>query len=223
MRTEFDQLPKESAKAFAAFKTYLELGPERSVELVSKKLSKSRQFLQTWAKKFDWAARARAFEQHFNEIQRKAIEKAACDSAVEWWQLHEPAKRQAWLEAEEMIADCREARRRWRASGRVPGFEAIARMLELAFKLKQFAAGIPSEIKEVHNLHTGKVSVEWEAAIRKAYGLAEDAPIVDVLEVAGNSEQPTANIQHSTANIEHPMNSQSLVTSAATGEPEEKP
>ena len=44
-------------------------------------------------------------------------------------------------------------------------------MLELAFKLKQFAAGMPSEIKEVHNLHAGKVSLEWEEAIRKAYGV----------------------------------------------------
>ena len=50
-------------------------------------------------------------------------------------------------------------------------------MLDLAFKLKQFAAGMPSEIKEVHNLHAGKVSVEWEEAIRKAYA------VVDVQEV----------------------------------------
>ena len=93
---------------------------------------------------------------------------------------HSQAKRQAWLEAEEAIRDVQEARRRWRASGRAPGFEGMARMLELAFKLKQFAAGIPSEIKEVHQHVTGKVSVEWEQAIRKAYGLPDDAPIVEV-------------------------------------------
>ena len=56
----------------------------------------------------------------------------------------------------------------------------MARMLELAFKLKQFAAGIPSEIKEVHQHVTGTVSVEWAQAIRKAYGLPDDAPIVEV-------------------------------------------
>ncbi len=72
----------------------------------------------------------------------------------------------------------RKARERWEKSGRTPGFEGMARMLELAFKLKQFAAGMPSEIKETHTLVTGKVSVEWEAAIRKAYG------VVDVQEVA---------------------------------------
>lgn len=30
----FEQQPRESEKAFAAFKTYLELGPERSLALV---------------------------------------------------------------------------------------------------------------------------------------------------------------------------------------------
>ena len=84
------------------------------------------------------------------------------------------------MEAEEAIRDVQEARKRWRDSGRIPGFEGMARMLEMAFKLKQFAAGIPSEIKEVHQHVTGTVSLEWEQAIRKAYGLPDDAPIVEV-------------------------------------------
>ena len=95
--------------------------------------------------------------------------------------MHEPLRRLAWIEAEEAIRMVAEARERWRNSTRTPGFEGMARMLELAFKLKQFAAGMPSEIKEVHNLHAGKLSIEWEEAIRKAYGLADGAPIVDVL------------------------------------------
>jgi hypothetical protein len=40
----------------------------------------------------------------------------------------------------------------------------------MAFKLKQFAASMPTEIKEVHQRVSGSVSLEWEAAIRKAYG-----------------------------------------------------
>jgi hypothetical protein len=176
----FEQQPRESNKAFAAFKVYLDMGPERSIAGVSQKLAKSVPFLKRWSVKFDWGGRVAARDAHFAELERQAIERLAVEKAVEWWQLHEPAKRQAWLEAEEAIADVREARRRWRASGRVPGFEGMARMLELAFKLKQFAAGIPSEIKEVHQHVTGTVSVEWEQAIRKAYGLPDDAPIVEV-------------------------------------------
>ena len=176
----FEQQPRESAKAFAAFKAYLDMGPKRSIAGVSQTLAKSIPFLKRWSAKFDWAGRVAARDAYLAELERQAIERLACEKAVEWWQLHEPAKRQAWLEAEEALADLREARRRWRESGRIPGFEGMARMLELAFKLKQFAAGIPSEIKEVHQHVTGTVSVEWKQAIRKAYGLPDDAPIVEV-------------------------------------------
>jgi hypothetical protein len=49
-------------------------------------------------------------------------------------------------------------------------------MLELAFKLKQFAAGMPSEIKEVNtNIHA-TIDVDWEIAIRKAYGVVDAPP-----------------------------------------------
>lgn len=176
-----EQLPREGSKAFAAFKVYLDLGPNRSTAATGKKLGISKTMVCRWSTKFGWTDRVAARDAHIAELERQAIERLACEKAVEWWQLHEPTRRQAWLEAEEAIAMVREARERWRKSGRTPGFEGMARMLELAIKLKQFAAGMPSEIKEVHNLHAGKLSIEWEEAIRKAYGLAEDAPIVDVL------------------------------------------
>lgn len=94
------------------------------------------------------------------------------EKAVEWWKLHEPTRRLAWLKAEQAIKLVEKAWERWEKSGRTVGFEGMARMLDLAFKLKQFATGMPSEIKEVHNLHAGKVSLEWEEAIRRAYQVA---------------------------------------------------
>ena len=177
----YEQRPRETSKAFAAFKYYLDMGPKRSLRRAAAQLGCSQRRMEFLSRKYDWPGRVAARDAHVAELERLAIERLACEKAVEWWQLHEPARRQAWLEAEEAIADVREARERWRKSNRTVGFEGMARMLDLAFKLKQFAAGMPSEIKEVHNLHAGKLSIEWEEAIRKAYGLAEDAPIVDVL------------------------------------------
>jgi len=168
----FEQLPRETTKAFAAFKYYLDLGPNRSLASAAEKLGCSKRRMEWLSRKYDWPGRVAAFNRHFTELERVAIERLACEKAVEWWQLHEPARRQAWLEAEEAITMVREARERWRKSGRTPGFEGMARMLDLAFKLKQFAAGMPNEIKEIHNLHAGKVSLEWEEAIKKAYAVA---------------------------------------------------
>ena len=108
----FEQQPRESAKAYAAFKVYLDLGPERSLLTVAHRLGKSRPLIERWSVKFDWPARVTAFNRHFAELERQAIERLACEKAVEWWQLHEPARRQAWLEAEEAIAMVREARER---------------------------------------------------------------------------------------------------------------
>jgi hypothetical protein len=169
----FERQRRESSKAFAAFQAYLELGEERSHALVAKQIGISRRMIHKWSKKYGWMERIAGRDAYLAEVERMAIERVAVEKAVEWWKVHEPTRREAWLEAERTIAMVRKARERWEESGRTPGFEGMARLLELAFKLKQFAAGMPSEIKETHTLVTGKVSVEWEAAIRKAYGVVE--------------------------------------------------
>lgn len=180
----FEQQPRETNKAFAAFKLYRDLGPHRSLVAAAARMGCSPRRMEWLSRKYDWTGRVAAYHQHFAELERQALERLAVEKAVEWWQLHEPARRQAWLEAEEAIAMVREARERWRKSNRTVGFEGMARMLDLAFKLKQFAAGMPSEIKEVHSHVTGKVSLEWEQAIRKAY--EQVAP-------AGDQATPPAN------------------------------
>ncbi len=192
MSNTYEQHPRESVRAFAAFKMYLDMGPNRSLASVAAKMGRSKTRMEQLSRKFGWPERVAARDAHLAELEREAIERLACEKAVEWWQLHEPARRQAWQEAEEAIAMVREARERWRKSSRTVGFEGMARMLDLAFKLKQFAAGMPAEIKEVHNLHAGKVSVEWEEAIRKAYQVevlpdghqsGKTEPVIDVEEV----------------------------------------
>ncbi len=187
----FEQQPRESAKAFAAFKTYLDMGPERSLVAVAAKLDRHASQMERWSAKFDWPARVQAHAAHLALIERQAIESRAVEKAVQWEKTHESVRREAWAEAEETIAMVRKARAEWIAKGRLPGWEGMARMLELAFKLKQFAAGMPSEVKEVKTHVTGTIDVDWDIAIRKAYGREEvhgpkpevQSPVVDVEEV----------------------------------------
>jgi len=182
----FEQQPRESNKAIAAFREYLDMGAERSLVTVAAKVGKSKTMIERWSRRFDWPARVQAQAAQVAEVERLAIERLAVEKAVEWHRMHEGVKREAWREAEETIAMVRQARQEWLAKGRVPGWEGMARMLELAFKLKQFAAGMPSEIKEVNTHVTGTIDVEWEIALRKAYGQADQpAAVVEVEEVAG--------------------------------------
>jgi hypothetical protein len=195
-RLAFERQPRESSKAYAAFKAYLDLGPQRTLAAMAKLGRGSERSFQHWARRFGWKERIRAYDAHLAEVERLAIERFAKEKAVEWWKLQEPTRRLAWQEAEQAIELLHEARVRWRESDRVPSLGEMARLLDLAIKLKQFAAGMPSEIKEVNATVTGKVSMEWEAAIRKAYGVeASPQPptisgpdvVVDVEEVGAQS------------------------------------
>ena len=70
----FEQQPRESAKAFAAFKTYLELGPERSLAAVAEWHGKSKTMIERWSRRFDWPARVAAHAAHIAAAERQAIE-----------------------------------------------------------------------------------------------------------------------------------------------------
>jgi hypothetical protein len=185
MPLPFEQQPRESSRAFAAFKVYLDQGPQRSLVAVGQKLGKSRVTIERWSTKYDWVSRVQAHGAHLAEVERKAIEGRAIEKAVEWSQMTEAVRREAWRRSEELMAMADEFLERWRNSSRVPGFESIVRGMELAMKLKQFAAGMPSEIKEVNTTVSGTVELDWEVALKKIYGAAAamHSAVVEVTEV----------------------------------------
>ena len=74
MAMAFEQQPRESAKAFAAFSLYLGMGPERSLAAVGKKLGKSKVMMEKWSRRFDWPARVVAHGGHLALVEREAAE-----------------------------------------------------------------------------------------------------------------------------------------------------
>ena len=168
----FERQPRESARAFEAFSCYLKLGPQRSLAAVGQQLGKSKVVMERWSSKFDWVSRVQAHGAHLAEIERKAIEARAIARSVEWEKVHESVKRDAWKKADKLIEIADRFIERWENSSRVPGMESVVKCMELAFKLKQFAAGMPSEIKEVNTTVSGTVELDWEVALKKIYGAA---------------------------------------------------
>ena len=51
----------ESAQAFEAFSTYLEMGTDRSIRAVGQKLDKSRTQIGKWSKAWDWQERVQDY------------------------------------------------------------------------------------------------------------------------------------------------------------------
>ena len=66
--------PAETNKAFEAFVVYRDLGKERSLEAVARKLSKSSQLLKRWSAANNWVERAGTYDDYLAEQDRKAYE-----------------------------------------------------------------------------------------------------------------------------------------------------
>jgi hypothetical protein len=168
----FEQQARESSKAFAAFQVYLRMGPQRSLAAVGQQLGKSRIVIERWSAKFGWVSRVQAHAAHLAEVERKAIEARAIDKSVEWSKVQESVRREAWSKSEKLMEIADRFIERWENCSRIPGMESVVKCMDLAFKLKQFAAGMPAEIKEVNTNVSGVVELDWEMALKKIYGAA---------------------------------------------------
>ncbi len=174
----FEQQPKESAKAFAAFGIYLGLGSERSLAAVAQKLSKSKPLLKRWSAKYDWPARVQAHAAHLAIIEREATEALARASAAQWLTRREQHKEEEWAWRSELIAASREALKPFRERGKLATLGDIARAIDLASKLGRLASGLATDHTEVTGTDGGPIQIELTAALNKIYG-----PAVDVEEV----------------------------------------
>ena len=190
MPMEFEQQPRESDKAFAAFSLYLNMGPERSTKTVGKQLGKSAGLIERWCTKYDWPARVQAHGAHLALVERQATEAALRSKAAEWLTRQSEHRDEEWRVRGELLEAGREALRRWRANAsRCGSLEGIARMLELASKLGRLASGMPTDHTEVTGEVTLSVDLEWEVALKKVYGRPAQPP-PRVIEAEVISETP---------------------------------
>jgi hypothetical protein len=78
----FDRQPRETAKAFAAFVVFRDLGPERSVLKAYRQKTGRKHAKQAtgvwngWATAFNWQSRVAAWDSHLDRQTREAQERA---------------------------------------------------------------------------------------------------------------------------------------------------
>ncbi len=178
----FERQERESAKAFAAFKTYLELGPERSLAVVADKLGKSKTMIERWSRRFDWPARVQAHTAHLTEVERKAAEAVAIQNGVDWAKRQEQHREDEWQTRTELIGLAREAIERWKKNpARCGTLEGIARLLDLASKLGRVSSGLSLEPAEKPGEEETAFMIQIEVALEKIYGpTVRPAAVVDV-------------------------------------------
>ena len=177
----FEQQPKESAKAFAAFSLYLNMGSERSLAEVAQKLHKSVTMLGRWSAKFDWPARVQAHAAHLAGVEREAVEVVARGNAAEWLARQQALRETEWAMHERAIAAAKRGLDAYMVRDKVyANLADIARMLEIASKLGRLASGLGTdgEGRKADELPT--VRVEVTLALEKIYGEPLPGEIVDV-------------------------------------------
>ena len=192
MPLPFEQQPRESAKAFAAFSLYLSLGPERSTREVGKQLGKSEGLIERWAAKFDWRSRVAAHATHLAIVEREAIEVAARSKAAEWQSREQKLRETEWAMHERAIEAAKRGLDAYMSRDKVyANLADIARMLEIASKLGRLATGLGTDGERRNGDDLPTVRVEVTVALEKIYGEPLPGEIVDVQVVPAVPEKTT--------------------------------
>ena len=203
----FEQQPRESDKAFAAFRAYLDLGPQRSTRAVGKQLGKSEGLMERWAAKFDWRSRVQTHAAHLALVERAAAEKAAALYGADRAKRREVQREHEWEMRTELMEAGRKVLEKFRDGSRGATLGDVARALDIAVKLGRLSAGMKVDDNEDESSSADvNVLVAIELALDKIYGpevqgnadtlKAEKlkAEVVDVEVVAGKAESDKAEI-----------------------------
>lgn len=180
MKHDFEQLPTESVKAFAAFSLYLSLGNDRSLEAVSRKLGKCKALMERWSSRHRWVARTDAYVRHLAKVEADAQTALVRQKAAEWGTRQQTLREEEWTIHEECIRAAREALKRFYERGKGATLGDIARLLDLASKLGRLSSGLATDKTEVTGENGGPIRVEFEAMLKKIYSEPIDVEIVAV-------------------------------------------
>jgi hypothetical protein len=187
MPLPFEQQPRESAKAFAAFSLYLSLGAERSTREVGKQLGKSEGLIERWAAKFDWRNRVAAHAAHLAVVEREAVEAAARGKAAEWESREQKLRETEWAMHEAAIAAAKKGLAAYMEKDKVyANLADIARMLEIASKLGRLATGLGTDGERRGGDDLPGLRVEVTVALEKIYS----EPLPGEVLADGHQSQP---------------------------------
>jgi hypothetical protein len=189
----FERRHDESIKAFTAFTEYLNMGAQRSLEAVARKLGKSKTVIERWSRRHSWVLRIDAHGKHMASLMRQAELHVIHEFALDRAKRESAQMESEWQMRCEALDLAREAIRRWKDNANKYGtLEGIARLLELASKLGRLSCGMDGENtkKTVQEVRT--ISIEFKAALEKAYGKYVD---IDAKPVESAAASPADTVQ----------------------------
>jgi hypothetical protein len=106
----WQRLPHESANAYAAFTTYLELGPDATLPQVAEKVGRTLEAIRHLSSRYNWLERAASWRQHFAIISMAAVERAAEKQAQLWSLRQELFQELQWEATQQLLTLSRQLR-----------------------------------------------------------------------------------------------------------------
>ena len=180
----FEQQPRESNKAFAAFSLYLNMGFKRSIAAVRKQLGKNEGLIERWSAKFDWQNRVAAHGAHLATIEREAMAATVRGKAAIWEKRETELRETEWSMHERAIAAAKRGLDAYMEKEKVyANLADIARMLEIASKLGRLATGLDKSNGETSEDEPQTLRVEVTVALEKIYGVATPPVTNEVVDV----------------------------------------
>ena len=171
MNLPYERKPNESAKAFAGFTTYADLGPKRSLAAVGQALGKSVGLIERWSRRHDWVNRAQAHDAHLAAVEREAADAKMRAKAEEWMRRQQELREQEWEVHDDCIRAGREALKRFHENVRRGAtLGDVSRIFEVASKMGRLASGMATDWTEITGEDGGPVQLELSAALNKVYG-----------------------------------------------------
>lgn len=193
----WDRRDNESAKAYAAFCEYRNMGVERSLNAVSQNLAKSLPFIKEWSSKHEWVKRAEEWDAHQEEKSRRSMEKARLEIENQWRDRQEQLRQQEWDYAQKLIEKAKamldfplaQKQTKPDANGNVTivnparwGFSDAARILDTASKLARLAADMNTSKSAVDMTWRSKAIEDIKAGAIDYKTLADvDSSLADEL------------------------------------------
>lgn len=191
----WERQPAESAKAFAAFRLYCEMGAERTTLKVAKHCQRSASLMRKWARTHGWSERARALDVHLDTVRRAEEDRRLRTVCADWAERAIAVRESDWQDAQTLRQMVREKLAQF--AGKVTLTDLI-RALELASKLERQSCGLSSD----EGGAPSQITVKDSQVVFKLPPNYRDVPESAIPEQKPDSD--TAGIQGDTALLPSP-------------------
>lgn len=151
----------ESAQAFEAFCAYLTLGKERTVKAAAEAIGKNIHTLGNWSKRWSWAMRAAAFEEHYAIMRLEDYVARRDDMYARLESVADKALALAENNIDVLLDEMRQARESGEDADIVVKPEAIPRLLGEAAKISKDAVLGRLAAQEVDAANAESLEERW--------------------------------------------------------------